>query len=188
MYIKKLCSLNVSSLCRDKGLCLGKDDVIQVKEAFKWILHSLLSRQLGVPVVSKASASFPGRVASRGRELSGKREARLQLQGLAVPQIKSSLPGPWATFGGDGAVMAAIPKCRQCMARPGRGAKPASEGSHAGLVGSFAGPECRSLRQLWGLKRVAHCSRSSYVSLTQSPLEVSVGFTHPETDGDCHFL
>uniref|UniRef100_A0A3B3RUW6 tRNA pseudouridine synthase Pus10 n=1 Tax=Paramormyrops kingsleyae TaxID=1676925 RepID=A0A3B3RUW6_9TELE len=54
LSVRELCFLNVSSICRQKGLCLGKDDVIQVKEAFKWILQSLLSQQLGVPVVSKS--------------------------------------------------------------------------------------------------------------------------------------
>ncbi|XP_023680792.1 tRNA pseudouridine synthase Pus10 [Paramormyrops kingsleyae] len=46
--------LLIKTEVRQKGLCLGKDDVIQVKEAFKWILQSLLSQQLGVPVVSKS--------------------------------------------------------------------------------------------------------------------------------------
>ncbi|XP_048858320.1 putative tRNA pseudouridine synthase Pus10 isoform X1 [Brienomyrus brachyistius] len=46
--------LLIKTKVREKGLCLGKDDIIQVKEAFKWILQSLLSQQLGVPVVSKS--------------------------------------------------------------------------------------------------------------------------------------
>ncbi|KAL4639943.1 putative tRNA pseudouridine synthase Pus10 isoform X1 [Arapaima gigas] len=40
---------------RDKGMCLGKDDIIQVKEAYKWILHRLVSQELGVPALAKAS-------------------------------------------------------------------------------------------------------------------------------------
>ncbi|MBN3304819.1 PUS10 synthase, partial [Amia calva] len=37
-----------------KGLCLGKDDVIQIKEAYKWIIHPLISTELGVPVDGKS--------------------------------------------------------------------------------------------------------------------------------------
>uniref|UniRef100_W5NGV8 tRNA pseudouridine synthase Pus10 n=1 Tax=Lepisosteus oculatus TaxID=7918 RepID=W5NGV8_LEPOC len=38
-----------------KGLCLGKDDVIQIKEAYKWLIHPLISQELGVPVNGKSS-------------------------------------------------------------------------------------------------------------------------------------
>lgn len=39
---------------RDKGLVLDKDDVIQVKEAFKWIMQGLVIKQFkDVAVVSK---------------------------------------------------------------------------------------------------------------------------------------
>uniref|UniRef100_A0AAY4A9Y6 tRNA pseudouridine(55) synthase n=1 Tax=Denticeps clupeoides TaxID=299321 RepID=A0AAY4A9Y6_9TELE len=34
---------------REKSLCLNKDDVIQVKEAFKWTLQGMLSQELAVP-------------------------------------------------------------------------------------------------------------------------------------------
>uniref|UniRef100_A0A8C9TDH4 tRNA pseudouridine synthase Pus10 n=1 Tax=Scleropages formosus TaxID=113540 RepID=A0A8C9TDH4_SCLFO len=43
-----------SLLLREKTMCLGKDDVIQVKEAYKWILHSLVSQELGVPALAKS--------------------------------------------------------------------------------------------------------------------------------------
>ncbi|KAJ8264262.1 hypothetical protein GJAV_G00147130 [Gymnothorax javanicus] len=46
--------LLVKKQVREKGLCLGKDDVIQVKEAFKWILNGLISQELGVPVLAKS--------------------------------------------------------------------------------------------------------------------------------------
>lgn len=44
---------------REKGLALDKDDVIQVKEAFKWIMQSLVAKELGggVAVVSKVGDS-----------------------------------------------------------------------------------------------------------------------------------
>lgn len=49
---------NISSfyLFRQQGFSSGKDDVIQVKEAYKWIIHPLISEELGVPVDGKASA------------------------------------------------------------------------------------------------------------------------------------
>ncbi|KAJ8365859.1 hypothetical protein SKAU_G00146900 [Synaphobranchus kaupii] len=46
--------LLVKKQVRDKGTCLGKDDVIQVKEAFKWIMNGLVSQELGVPVLAKS--------------------------------------------------------------------------------------------------------------------------------------
>ncbi|XP_064172380.1 putative tRNA pseudouridine synthase Pus10 isoform X2 [Anguilla rostrata] len=46
--------LLVKKQVREKGVCLGKDDVIQVKEAFKWIMNDLVSRELGVPVLAKS--------------------------------------------------------------------------------------------------------------------------------------
>uniref|UniRef100_A0A8C5HLC3 tRNA pseudouridine(55) synthase n=1 Tax=Gouania willdenowi TaxID=441366 RepID=A0A8C5HLC3_GOUWI len=41
---------------REKGLALDKDDVIQVKEAFKWVMQNLLLKELsGVAVVTKST-------------------------------------------------------------------------------------------------------------------------------------
>lgn len=41
---------------REKSMCLDMDDVIQVKEAFKWTMQGLVSKELGgVPVVNKVS-------------------------------------------------------------------------------------------------------------------------------------
>uniref|UniRef100_A0A1A7WHY3 tRNA pseudouridine synthase Pus10 n=2 Tax=Iconisemion striatum TaxID=60296 RepID=A0A1A7WHY3_9TELE len=49
------CWLHVKKEVREKGLVLDKDDVIQVKEAFKWIMHGLVSKELkGVAVVTKS--------------------------------------------------------------------------------------------------------------------------------------
>ncbi|PWA29292.1 hypothetical protein CCH79_00013939, partial [Gambusia affinis] len=49
------CWLHVKKEVRQKGLVLDKDDVIQVKEAFKWIMQGLVTKQLeGVAVVSKS--------------------------------------------------------------------------------------------------------------------------------------
>uniref|UniRef100_A0A3B5LUP1 tRNA pseudouridine synthase Pus10 n=1 Tax=Xiphophorus couchianus TaxID=32473 RepID=A0A3B5LUP1_9TELE len=45
------CWLHVKKEVRQKGLVLDKDDVIQVKEAFKWIMQGLVTKQLeGVAV------------------------------------------------------------------------------------------------------------------------------------------
>ncbi|KAJ8389921.1 hypothetical protein AAFF_G00113900 [Aldrovandia affinis] len=46
--------LLVKKLVRDKGACQDKDDIIQVKEAFKWIMNGLVSQELGVPVLAKS--------------------------------------------------------------------------------------------------------------------------------------
>ncbi|XP_029992041.1 tRNA pseudouridine synthase Pus10 [Sphaeramia orbicularis] len=49
------CWLHVKTQLREKSIILGKDDVIQVKEAFKWIMQSLVAKELGgVAVVTKS--------------------------------------------------------------------------------------------------------------------------------------
>ncbi|XP_038133929.1 putative tRNA pseudouridine synthase Pus10 [Cyprinodon tularosa] len=49
------CWLHVKKEVREKGLVLDKDDVIQVKEAFKWIIQGLVAKELvGVAVVGKS--------------------------------------------------------------------------------------------------------------------------------------
>uniref|UniRef100_A0A3B4XYL8 tRNA pseudouridine(55) synthase n=1 Tax=Seriola lalandi dorsalis TaxID=1841481 RepID=A0A3B4XYL8_SERLL len=49
------CWLHVKKEVREKGLVLDKDDVIQVKEAFKWIMQGLVAKELGrgVAVVTR---------------------------------------------------------------------------------------------------------------------------------------
>uniref|UniRef100_A0A3Q3J6L7 tRNA pseudouridine synthase Pus10 n=1 Tax=Monopterus albus TaxID=43700 RepID=A0A3Q3J6L7_MONAL len=48
------CWLHVKKEVREKGLVLDKDDVIQVKEAFKWIMQGLVAKELGgIAVVTK---------------------------------------------------------------------------------------------------------------------------------------
>uniref|UniRef100_A0A672YZT3 tRNA pseudouridine(55) synthase n=1 Tax=Sphaeramia orbicularis TaxID=375764 RepID=A0A672YZT3_9TELE len=46
------CWLHVKTQLREKSIILGKDDVIQVKEAFKWIMQSLVAKELGGVAVS----------------------------------------------------------------------------------------------------------------------------------------
>uniref|UniRef100_H3CCH7 tRNA pseudouridine synthase Pus10 n=1 Tax=Tetraodon nigroviridis TaxID=99883 RepID=H3CCH7_TETNG len=49
------CWLHVKKEVRDKCLTLNKDDVVQVKEAFKWVMQGLLAKELGgVAVVTKS--------------------------------------------------------------------------------------------------------------------------------------
>ncbi|XP_030576226.1 tRNA pseudouridine synthase Pus10 isoform X2 [Archocentrus centrarchus] len=49
------CWLHVKKEVREKGLVLNKDDVIQVKEAFKWIMQGMVAKELGgVAVVTKS--------------------------------------------------------------------------------------------------------------------------------------
>lgn len=50
------CWLHVKTELREKSLVLGKDDVIQVKEAFKWVMQSLVSKALGGAAVVTKSA------------------------------------------------------------------------------------------------------------------------------------
>uniref|UniRef100_A0A3Q4GEB3 Pus10 N-terminal eukaryotes domain-containing protein n=1 Tax=Neolamprologus brichardi TaxID=32507 RepID=A0A3Q4GEB3_NEOBR len=49
--------LNISRCTvKKKGLVLNKDDVIQVKEAFKWIMQGMVTKELGgIAVVTKVS-------------------------------------------------------------------------------------------------------------------------------------
>ncbi|XP_028266816.1 tRNA pseudouridine synthase Pus10 [Parambassis ranga] len=50
------CWLHVKEEVRAKGLVLDKDDVIQVKEAFKWIMQGQVAKELGgVAVVTKSA-------------------------------------------------------------------------------------------------------------------------------------
>uniref|UniRef100_A0AAV2LPI9 non-specific serine/threonine protein kinase n=1 Tax=Knipowitschia caucasica TaxID=637954 RepID=A0AAV2LPI9_KNICA len=50
------CWLHVKAEVRAKSLVLDKDDVIQVKEAFKWVMQTLVSKALGgAAVLSKSS-------------------------------------------------------------------------------------------------------------------------------------
>uniref|UniRef100_A0AAY4A9Y0 tRNA pseudouridine(55) synthase n=1 Tax=Denticeps clupeoides TaxID=299321 RepID=A0AAY4A9Y0_9TELE len=42
----------------EKSLCLNKDDVIQVKEAFKWTLQGMLSQELAVPSQFEVGVGF----------------------------------------------------------------------------------------------------------------------------------
>ncbi|XP_026214962.1 putative tRNA pseudouridine synthase Pus10 [Anabas testudineus] len=49
------CWLHVKKEVREKGLVLDKDDVVQVKEAFKWIMQGQVAKELGgVAVFSKS--------------------------------------------------------------------------------------------------------------------------------------
>ncbi|XP_062400205.1 putative tRNA pseudouridine synthase Pus10 [Sardina pilchardus] len=48
------CWLHIKKEVREKSMCLDKEDVIQVKEAFKWTVQGLLSQELGVSVVTKS--------------------------------------------------------------------------------------------------------------------------------------
>ena len=40
-------------LFRKQSLSLGRNDVVQLKEAYKWIAHPLFSEELGVPTDGK---------------------------------------------------------------------------------------------------------------------------------------
>ncbi|XP_005525571.1 PREDICTED: putative tRNA pseudouridine synthase Pus10 [Pseudopodoces humilis] len=46
--------LGVKQQMRNLGLPLAKDDIVQLKEAYKWIIHPQLSEELGVPADGKS--------------------------------------------------------------------------------------------------------------------------------------
>uniref|UniRef100_A0A8C3NNT6 tRNA pseudouridine synthase Pus10 n=1 Tax=Cyanoderma ruficeps TaxID=181631 RepID=A0A8C3NNT6_9PASS len=46
--------LGVKQQMRNLGLPLPKDDIVQLKEAYKWIIHPQLSEELGVPADGKS--------------------------------------------------------------------------------------------------------------------------------------
>ncbi|XP_040467370.1 tRNA pseudouridine synthase Pus10 isoform X1 [Falco naumanni] len=46
--------LLVKQEMRNLGLSLAKDDIVQLKEAYKWIIHPQLSEELGVPADGKS--------------------------------------------------------------------------------------------------------------------------------------
>uniref|UniRef100_A0A8C5HMD7 tRNA pseudouridine synthase Pus10 n=1 Tax=Gouania willdenowi TaxID=441366 RepID=A0A8C5HMD7_GOUWI len=53
------CWLHVKKEVREKGLALDKDDVIQVKEAFKWVMQNLLLKELsGVASTFEVGVEF----------------------------------------------------------------------------------------------------------------------------------
>uniref|UniRef100_A0A3Q0RL87 tRNA pseudouridine synthase Pus10 n=1 Tax=Amphilophus citrinellus TaxID=61819 RepID=A0A3Q0RL87_AMPCI len=52
------CWLHVKKEVREKGLVLNKDDVIQVKEAFKWIMQGMVAKELGGVAVSPFESVF----------------------------------------------------------------------------------------------------------------------------------
>ncbi|NWZ32945.1 PUS10 synthase, partial [Brachypodius atriceps] len=49
-----LVQVTISLLFRNLGLPLPKDDIVQLKEAYKWIIHPQLSEELGVPADGKS--------------------------------------------------------------------------------------------------------------------------------------
>lgn len=48
------CWLHVRKEVREKSMCLGKDDVIQVKDAFKWAVQGKIGQELGAAVLANS--------------------------------------------------------------------------------------------------------------------------------------
>ncbi|ROL52053.1 putative tRNA pseudouridine synthase Pus10 [Anabarilius grahami] len=48
------CWLHVKKEVREKSMCLGKDDVIQVKDAFKWAVQGKIGQELGAAVLANS--------------------------------------------------------------------------------------------------------------------------------------
>uniref|UniRef100_A0A672RKL6 tRNA pseudouridine(55) synthase n=1 Tax=Sinocyclocheilus grahami TaxID=75366 RepID=A0A672RKL6_SINGR len=51
------CWLHVKKEIREKSMCLGKEDVIQVKDAFKWAVQGKIGQELGAAVLANVSSS-----------------------------------------------------------------------------------------------------------------------------------
>uniref|UniRef100_A0A671QAF5 tRNA pseudouridine(55) synthase n=1 Tax=Sinocyclocheilus anshuiensis TaxID=1608454 RepID=A0A671QAF5_9TELE len=51
------CWLHVKKEIREKSMCLGKEDVIQVKDAFKWAVQGKIGQELGAAVLSSCEVS-----------------------------------------------------------------------------------------------------------------------------------
>lgn len=49
---------------REKSMCLDKEDVVQVKDAFKWAVQRLVGKELGASVLTNVSVT----VASVGKQ------------------------------------------------------------------------------------------------------------------------
>lgn len=41
-------------------MCLDKEDVVQVKDAFKWAVQGLVGKELGASVLANVSVTVPG--------------------------------------------------------------------------------------------------------------------------------
>ncbi|XP_066516957.1 putative tRNA pseudouridine synthase Pus10 [Hoplias malabaricus] len=46
--------LHVKQQVREKSMCLDKEDVVQVKDAFKWAIQGMLGKELGAPVLTNS--------------------------------------------------------------------------------------------------------------------------------------
>lgn len=58
------------SLPREKSIAVDKEDLIQVKEAFKWVMQDLVAKELGgVAVVTKVGSILLGRQSGRGVDI-----------------------------------------------------------------------------------------------------------------------
>lgn len=42
---------------REKSMCLDKEDVVQVKDAFKWAVQGLVGKELGAAVLTNVSGT-----------------------------------------------------------------------------------------------------------------------------------
>lgn len=55
------------SSLREKSIAVDKDDLIQVKEAFKWVMQDLVAKELGgVAVLTKVGGDLSRRQSGRG--------------------------------------------------------------------------------------------------------------------------
>ncbi|KAI4895555.1 hypothetical protein NFI96_027024, partial [Prochilodus magdalenae] len=48
------CWLHIKKEVREKSMCLDKEDVVQVKDAFKWAIQGMVGKELGAPVLTNS--------------------------------------------------------------------------------------------------------------------------------------
>ncbi|XP_062865428.1 putative tRNA pseudouridine synthase Pus10 [Trichomycterus rosablanca] len=48
------CWLHIKKEVKEKNMCLDKEDVVQVKDAYKWAVQGLMGKELGAPVLTNS--------------------------------------------------------------------------------------------------------------------------------------
>ncbi|KAL6481820.1 hypothetical protein MHYP_G00099000 [Metynnis hypsauchen] len=48
------CWLHIKKEVKEKSMCLDKEDVVQVKDAFKWAIQGMVGKELGTPVLTNS--------------------------------------------------------------------------------------------------------------------------------------
>uniref|UniRef100_A0A673JTX6 tRNA pseudouridine(55) synthase n=1 Tax=Sinocyclocheilus rhinocerous TaxID=307959 RepID=A0A673JTX6_9TELE len=57
LSVREVSPNHIMLVSREKSMCLGKEDVIQVKDAFKWAVQGKIGQELGAAVLANVSSS-----------------------------------------------------------------------------------------------------------------------------------